>query len=183
MEPDPRDVMNEGSARQPRSFEPPPWEREQFEELARQRAEREAIEAEAQRARDEADLRAAEAKARQTRDAPVSVAGAEGVQDAVSAAAPHGDQPPVAAEADVMLIGLAAEEPDPLRYVWLVWLAVAGLFALLGVGTLVLGAVGVARAQGSSVATAWSFVLVVAGLASLGGAVWLTVRALGERGA
>jgi uncharacterized membrane protein YhaH (DUF805 family) len=82
-----------------------------------------------------------------------------------------------------MLLGLAAEEPRAFGWVWGVWLAAAILFALLGAGTIVFGSVGLATTQGSGVATAWALMLVVAGLASIGAAVWLTIRALRERGA
>jgi hypothetical protein len=170
--------MSDGSARHPRSFEPPPWERERFEELARRRAESDAAEAAIGQAREEAERAAAVQEAA----AAVGAAPGPGTRaEAQTVGTPTwGEVPP---DAELLLIELAAEEPRALGWVWLAWLAAAGLFAVLGVGTLVFGAVGLARAQGSSVATTWSFVLVLVGLASLGAAMWLTVKALGERGA
>jgi hypothetical protein len=182
--------MSDDPVRHARSFEPPPWERERFEELARRRAEREAAEAVALRARDdaarEAAARAATDEAEEAAAAAEPRTGGDAEEPAHAlpggrrAAAGHGSAVP---EADVLLMGLAAEEPRAFAHAWVAWIVAAGLFAALGLGTVVFGSAGLARAQGSSIATAWSFVLVVAGLASLGAAVWLTVRALKERGA
>lgn len=189
--------MSDESVRHPRSFEPPPWEREQFDELARARAEREAAEAAAPAAAVEAEppvqAVAAQAVAAQAVPAATVVpqAAAAGEPRTVTSVVPlsAGTEPEPAAggsesaQVDVMMLGLAAEEPKSFAHAWLVVLVSAGVFTTIGLAVLIVGVVGISRSQGSAMGTAWSFVLVLAGVCALGVAGWLLARALRERGA
>ncbi len=178
--------MTEEPIRQPRDFEPPPWEREQFDELARRRAEAAAAEAAAGRQAEQAAVAAAAEPAEGVEPAAVAVpAGARGPAEGMTRdeVAPRVSGGPDAASVDVMLMGLAAEEPRAFRNVWVVWIVAAVVFGAVGVIALVLGLFGVANARGSGVAVGWAMALNVGGIAALGTAGWMLTKALGERGA
>jgi hypothetical protein len=176
--------MTDEPRREPRSFEPPPWERERFDELARRRAEADA---------------AAAALAREQGAAPSEqVVQAEGdgpgaaplAQDAGPAAAAPAPAPTAAAAApldearvDVMMMGLAAEEPPAFPNVWVVWLVTGCVFGVLGLASLVIGGAGMFMSRGAGIGTTWAVVLGMTGLAGLGAAAWMVAKALGERGA
>ncbi len=200
--------MTDDSVRQPRKFEPPPWERDRFDELARKRAEEEA--AAAQLAADAAAAAAAapvapapEVAATVAPVAPAPAAPAE-VAPAPQAEAPVVMQPapqPVAAQApqpaapaaraaavvdpevEMMLAGLRSEEPRVFERVWIAWLVASAMFAAVGVFALYLGLAGVIRSNGSAGATMWSAMSDISGLAALACAIWMLVKALRERGA
>jgi hypothetical protein len=202
--------MTEDPIRHPRTFEPPPWEREQFDELARRRAEEEAAAertaaaaaAAAQRegpapeegaaaeerpateegAGPEERPAAVEAQPAPVQAAAVDPTPADAADADATAAAPR-TSGPEAAEVELMLVGLAAEEPKVMANAWIAWLVAAVLFALVGVSVLYLGIVGLIRNHGSATASAWSLMMDVSALAVLAAAVWMLVRALRERGA
>ncbi len=169
-------------------FEPPPWEKEQFEELARERerAAEEAAVAEAERADADAEGSLSEEHA--------SAIGAEGAVSADSAheagkrvdSAQEGREAadePDAANVDAMLMALRAEEPDPASEVWKVGM-VAGLFlTAMGLVLVVWSGVALARTLESGPTAylgAGVMGLMGAGLVALG--VWLVVRSLRKQG-
>ncbi len=153
--------------REARRFEPPPWERDRFEELAGRDREQE---------RTAQDLPAAE-------EAPPTGEREDAASPERRAEpAPVGEKPP-SAELDAMLLALKAEEPEALEGAWKVGLAAAVFMATLGLMLVVWGAVALARAGGAGAAGVMgSAIMTVMGalFAALG--VWLGVRSLRQRG-
>jgi hypothetical protein len=141
---------------QPRSFEPPPWEKEQFEELARQRRERE------RESLERAETEAAVARlAEMDRAAPGSPI----------------DEKQVSA----MLIQLSAEEPPALHGARRASKVAAAAVGLFGVAVITVGAVTGAMSIGKeALAGVGAAIVAFIGMVILGLAVWLWVRA--ERG-
>lgn len=157
--------MGDVPRREPRKFEPPPWERDAFEELRRRReqeqAERELEEA-LRRARmaeppQPAPLPDAQETAPQA-SAPPARAG-QGVSDGK----PQLDERRV----EQMLIQLSLEEPKAMRHVATFANAVAVAMAVSGLGFVVWSAVLFARtrtAGGDAVAAASPLVTTIASL-------------------
>jgi hypothetical protein len=152
--------------RVPRRFEPPPWERDQFEKRAREQAEREKAEKEALLAAQEAER-----------------AGQPGPQDSQVAentapATERLDEKQV----DLMMLTLRAEESENIGTVWLVGLSAGVLVGLIGIATVIWGAAALLNRKLGSVGTQGGMVLVVFGLTfvSIGG--WAIYRSLRQRG-
>lgn len=164
--------MSEEKKVAPRAFEPPPWEREAFEALARKRVEEQA---------------ALEALAAAERAASGSEAGAAGAD------APAGDAPaaepaqPAAPAVDdrqvqVMLMELGREETTPTRSVQLIARIAAVITGLIGAGMLAGGIFALQKAGGSTVGVMGSGALSVFGMCFFGMAAWVWVRSNRVRG-
>jgi hypothetical protein len=177
--------------REPSRFEPPPWEKEQFDQLSQERRERE----EAARLAEEA-ARAAESAARPS---AAGASGGDGQALGVTAGSPGGAaQPPRAngavavddapvdpAQMEEMFQELSAEEGDGLG------IAAERLRLGVGIALLVLGvllALVSMRLLASSFQTGGPAVLVGSsimgfmGVALAGAGLYLAVRSLRERG-
>jgi hypothetical protein len=164
--------MADESVKNPRGFEPPPWEADQFEKLARKRA-----------ADEEAERRRAQASG-----APVA---AEGVAEQLvtpaeepvaPAPAQVAGQPLDAAGADIMLIGLRAEEPRAMKDAWMVTMAAGAPIILMGLAMAVMGVVSMNGAkQNAAQQSMVSGVLVAGALALLGLGGWLVAKSLKTR--
>ncbi len=160
-----------------KAFEPPPWEQDQFEELARRKAaEKEAAEA-------PEGLTAAPVGA--TEPPPPATAAVEAV---AGAASPVGeieahDGPDEDPRIEAMLLGLKNEEPQFGTQMWKFALAAAAVLAAVGAVILVWGVYAVATAArtgplgslGGSVLVMFGFVF-----AGIGG--WIAFRTLRQRG-
>jgi len=187
--------MSEEKKVAPRAFEPPPWEREAFEALARKRAEEQAaLEAlaAAERAASGSEAATAEALAAEVLLAraamvPPTEAGASGAD------APAGDAPPAepaqpAAPAvddrqvQVMLMELGREETTPARNVQLIARIAAVITGLIGAGMLAGGIFALQKAGGSTVGVMGSGALSVFGMCFFGMAAWVWVRSNRVRG-
>ncbi len=169
--------MGDGERREPRRFEPPPWEREQFERLERERAAQ----------HQEAELEAALRAVRQREDAPV--ASENPVLDAPSSIAPEQttvgpdhEQAAVERLTERMLIDLRLQEAsNPREFVWFANIVSAAL-ALGGVGFIVWAATAFARSQATdtgvplappALAAVASGLMVLWGLMLMAGAILL----------
>ncbi|MBC7265476.1 MAG: hypothetical protein H5T75_00630 [Coriobacteriia bacterium] len=171
--------MGDVPRREPRKFEPPPWEREAFEELRRRKeqeqAERELEEA-LERARLAAELPAAEQ------------AGAPEARPVAEQAAPQGEGRPAQIDerqVERMLIQLSLEEPRATQQVSTVATAVAAGMAAAGLGFVVWSAVLFARTRATTdavpaasplVTTIASLLMMLWGFMMIGGAVLLWRR-------
>jgi hypothetical protein len=155
-----------------RGFEPPPWEREQFEELARRRAAAEADEAVVARAesQDAAQAPAGEDTPPSTVVSPAASAEAPGPREAV-------DERAVTA----MLMELSAEEGPTLAPVRQAGKVFAGIVGGAGAAMVILaiatGVRAVTAETGADVAGTGAAFIAVFGLLALGAAAWLWVRA------
>lgn len=170
--------------RDPKSFEPPPWEAAQFEELAR------AKEAEAQRAA--ATIEAAaetQADSQVQPDEPVRQEGTTTqvtTTEATAAEKPAGQAAPTAvSEAALMemMAGLAAEEPPATKGFWQLGAIAAVVLAAIGSMMLVFGIAGLAKtADAGLVGKLGGTILVGFGIGMIAIAIWVIVRTLKQRG-
>jgi hypothetical protein len=161
--------------REARQFEPPPWERDQFEALQRQR--REPVPAEP--VADAAGVTVAATEA----------AGPPGVQPEPPArqepeAARERSAVPaeVDAQAEAMLVQLQAEEPRLDESVKVISLFASGIVLFLGVSIFGWGFVASMRAWGNAMAMAASMFLLVVGLGLAALGYWLGLRATKRQG-
>jgi hypothetical protein len=176
--------------RQPKAFEPPPWEADAFEELRRRKSE-------------EDEARAASAAAEPARaDAgparPAAAGPAPGAGPAPVEAVPEPDAQAGAAEAAQeaatggqlderqvleMMAELAAEEPDVRRTAGNVAIASAMLLIALGGVLIVWGMAAFAGSRSTgTVGTFGGTALFMFGAGFIAAAIWLLVRTLRQRG-
>lgn len=150
-------------------FEPPPWEKEAFEALARRREE----EAEAARIAAEALAGAVVSPAVEV----VTVAAAVPAETAVSESSDEG----VAASAVVleerhvqaMLMQLRHEEPRFGKNAQAIGLVAVGFTAVIGLAMLVGGLLVASSSNGKATALAGGAVICIFGLSFLGMSVWV----------
>jgi hypothetical protein len=162
--------------RDPRSFEPPPWEADQFEELRRRREAEQAV-------RERAERLAAEAEAAEPKPGSEP---AENVPEPAPRGTPRtAETGPDPAEVDLMMMGLAAEEPDVARPFRIMGFVVAAIVAAVGAVTVIAGIWGlvVQAGRGGVMGSLAAWVVIAFGLLLVGGGGWLTVLAMKQRGA
>ncbi len=128
--------------REAKRFEPPPWEREQFEAMQRRRVEEEQASAEEPAPEEE----------------PAGLEPAEPAQEA--AEAPRGVSE---AELDAMLAQLQAEEPRAEEHLKAVGLFAAAIAAIVGVSMLAWGSYMLMTAQGRLAAVVGALILLAMG--------------------
>lgn len=155
-------------------FEPPPWEREAFEELQRKRAE-------------------VEPKPPEPTNQTVVTEEQEGspVEQAVSVTEGPAEEVAVAVEKNElderqvieMMALLAEEEPKLQEQTWKLALASALFVSALGSVMIVWGFAALVRARGTGViGVAGALVLAVFGILFVSIAAWMAVRTLRQRG-
>lgn len=156
--------------RPPKQFEPPPWERPQFEELQKaRRAEQDDAQI------SEEISRIAEPEAVPTAPTPQAVPTAT-----TKPASGPKDEDPAVIE---MLARLSAEEPPPSDAIWRVGLLSSLIVASLGVMMLVWGIIGLASTASQSPAGRMGGVILMTfGVGFIGLAAWMTDRSLKQRG-
>ncbi|MFA5844642.1 MAG: hypothetical protein WC971_07420 [Coriobacteriia bacterium] len=148
-------MTNGWDKRERRGFEPPPWERDKFEEIARQREAAEAEEAQ----------RRAEAQA------------ARAAKEAGEAAGPS------ESEMAAMVIQLRGEEPRSPKGAKALTLAVAAFMLSLGAGLAGWSAAAYAGARDAGLpALVGSVIVMLMGLFFLGVSVFLWARATRQQG-
>jgi len=162
-----------------KAFEPPPWERDQFEELARRK------EAEKAAAETVADaVRAQQAAAAVPETAPLPAATSEIVT-------PVPENAPGAETADVgedprieaMLLGLRSEDPPFGTDMWKVAIAAGAVLASVGAVMTVWGGIAMAAARRTGVTgSLGGGILVVFGLGFVVVGAWMAFRTLREQG-
>lgn len=183
--------------RKTKRFEPPPWEQNQFEELARKRAEQEAAQAEAQAAAEAeaeaqaaAEQTAAEAEEAQAEAAVETLAEAPEEPSSEAVAEPAITMPPATpprgleeARMTEMLADLASEEPPVSRGIWKVGVATGGVMVALGAVFLFWGmAALVAARRTGSVGVFGGAVLLFFGVGFVAGGMYLVVKNLRQQG-
>jgi len=165
--------------REPAKFEPPPWERDQFDELAKARVE--PGPAEAGGSEQGSPVPAAtmaeqvvEAVRESVKDDPGEGSEAQGSQPA----------PPIdPKKLEVMLMGLRAEEPRPEAAYWKVTTIAGALCAVIGLAITVWAVVAFVTLTKSGVrGVTLATVLLVFGLGFSVGGIWLVTRTLRQQG-
>ena len=176
--------------REARQFEPPPWERDQFEKHKREQAEREAA-AEAARAKVLAQQEAEQAAEKPDElpgiGAASATGGAVGAGALGAGEAGKASQEVHKAEIDekqvaLMMLDLRAEEPAALEGVWVVNMMAGVIVLLVGFASSIWGATALARRGLPVAATLGGFILLAFGLGFLGLGGWLIFKALRQRG-
>jgi hypothetical protein len=184
-------MSDDPSRKQPKGFEPPPWEREQFEELARRRA----AQADADAA---AAAEAAAAVVAAVEEAPSEASAIEEpvpepvgkieepAREAVAADAPPEHEAVDPRKVTAMLMELSAEEGPTMAPVRQAGKAFAGVVGGAGAAMLVLavftGMTAAGAETGADVAGTGAVFIAVFGLMAVGAAAWLWIRADRSRG-
>jgi hypothetical protein len=175
--------------RETRRFEPPPWERAQFERHAREQAEREraereaaaaAMQAAAVDAAQAAELELPEGTTRESRPVGHQASVAGGPSVAPSTAPAPAKEPVDEKHVTLMMLELRAQEPPPLEGAWKATVGAGVVVTLVGIVIGIWGAVAFFRL--GSAAGVGGAVLVGFGFAFAGIGGWLVFRALRQRG-
>ncbi len=169
-----------GQRRDKPTFEPPPWERDQFEELARQKAEAEQAQAEADAAlaaslaalaEPVAEEAPAPAEATEAREAQADQV--EGVEK------PELDPKHV----EVLMMGLRSEEPRPEEAYWKISMFAGVTSALIGLVVTTWGVVALATPKQPGIGPFMLVtMLLVFGVGFMAGGAWVVFNSLRQRG-
>ncbi len=154
--------------REARRFEPPPWEREQFEELARRRA-------------DEREKATSAPTSEEMAPAPTGERESDPVSGGSTTTASEKGADPEAF--DMMIEALRKEEPEAAPGAWKIGLAAAVLIGTIGLMLVVWGAVALARAgPAGSAGVMGSMIISVMGVLFVALGAWAGLRSLRQRG-
>lgn len=171
-----------------KAFEPPPWERDQFDELNRRKqAEQETAAEQAEQADVTAALEEAAAKAAGPDETvvPTAVIGEGNVEmssDTLVAGVADGggDEDE---RIDAMLLGLKSEEPPFGRQLWKVSIVAGMVLAATGLIMTVWGVFAIAATgRTGALGSLGGGILVAFGLGFSGVGVWMAFRTLRQRG-
>jgi uncharacterized membrane protein len=169
----------------PRPFEPPPWEKELYDELAQKEGEEPAGERGLDTVRESLGDREAVAEATEE---PVTPAEPERTTDEGALAAKTEGPPAASGDigdvAEKMLFELAAQESaEGPTHVWAWSLGVGLLVGLIGLSMATYSVVALSRTYGAGVtALAGSSIMGLFGLVMLGMGAWVAVRSWSKRG-
>lgn len=173
-------MAQEPQGREPRRFEPPPWEREQFEELERKLAEREraaAQELESETAQGDIPEPA------QPQEAEPEPPGEAAPKADAQRGAPIADRPAASSEIETMFLALKAEEGRSGGGIWKLGIAAGVFVGTIGVMLVIWGTVAMARSQGHGpVGTMGAMIMSLMGGLFIGLAAWMGLRSLRQRG-
>ena len=165
--------------KEPPKFEPPPWEREQFDAMAERRAAEEARAA-AEKAEAEKRMRAeqeaaTEAEAEAEKQLPRVAEETESSEGASDEAL---------SEVDQMMAVLQVEEPPAARSLWKAGVAAGAFMVVIGAVFMVWGIVAFQATRGAgAVGQLGAGILVFFGVGFIAIAAWTIQRSLRQRGA
>lgn len=176
--------------RERKTFEPPPWERDQYEDLARKQGGEAPLETEVLHAQPPitGDETAVNACGRAAENEPLG--GEPGVLKEGTAAQQattqgEGKKSNSLNERKVaaMLIDLQVEEPPALREVWKVAMVAAMVVGVIGAVLVMWGVAALVMApKTGQIGLIGGLVLLFFGAGFIGGGVWLAERTLRQRG-
>lgn len=176
-------MADRAGRRDPRSFEPPPWEQAQFQELAKLKTAEPVVTPE------EPQVHATIADADTSLITPGAVADEviEPQSPPTEAAGPiqTGDSGSAVDEAAMleMMAKLAADEPPVVQSIWQLAIIASTVLGSIGLMMVVFGAVGLARtARTGLTAVLGGSTLISFGIGMIALAVWMAVRTLKQRG-
>jgi len=175
-------MADRAGRRDPRSFEPPPWERAQFEELAKLKTPEQEPETEEASPVTVTEVGSATTVVDLTHKkvvetAPTSV----GVGSATGTTA----LPSAIDEAAMleMMAKLADEEPPVAQEIWRLAVVASTVLGSIGLMMIVFGAVGLTKtARAGLTGVLGGAILIVFGIGMIALAVWMVVRTLKQRG-
>jgi hypothetical protein len=174
-----------GQRRDKPAFEPPPWERDQFEELARQRREAEEAQAAANAALAQQQAAVLEAEALAQAEAPAEAGLIEELGEPVVAAGKAGAETPELdpKHVEVLMLGLRAEEPRPDEAYWKITMIAGVTSALIGMVVTTWGVVAMATPKKAGAGPILIvMMLLVFGLGFVIGGAWVVFKSLRQRG-
>jgi hypothetical protein len=169
-----------GQRRDKPTFEPPPWERDQFEELARQKREAEQAQAEADELK-AASLAVLDESADEESPVPVDPEEArpESRQPEEGAEKPELDPKHV----EVLMMGLRSEEPRPEEAYWKISMIAGVTSALIGLVVTTWGVVALATPKQPGIGPFMLVaMLLVFGIGFMVGGAWVVFNSLRQRG-
>lgn len=188
--------MPPSQRREPKRFEPPPWEKDAFDEMERRRREAEEEERRAAAALAEPQAQRAAARQEEQEEVAASSELKEPRQDKVASRGGAGESAAGTPGVDVqkperidqaqltaMLAELAAEEPRDDKTISSVTLVVSIAIFALGAMMIMWGMAAFVAAKGAgSQGTIAGSVLFLFGAGFIGGAIYLAVKSLQKRG-
>lgn len=170
--------------REPRGFNPPPWERDQFEQQERERVQQERAEKEQAARAKEARREDGLAETNSDSAGPGLEASGDGMRTAPPSTA---GEPAAGGELDEALVehlmlGLRAEEPPSLGSLWLVMVSAGIVLGLVGLALGVWGVAAMLNPAFGGMGKIGGTVMLVLCAAFVGGGAWMSYRALRQRG-
>ena len=176
--------------RERKTFEPPPWEHDQYEDRARKQGEEAPVETEVLNAQPPitGDATAVNACGRAAENEPLGVGPEVLKKDTAAqqaAAREEGQTPNSLNERKVaaMLIDLQVEEPPALREVWKVAMVAAMVVGVIGAVLVMWGVAALVMApKTGQIGLIGGLVLLLFGAGFIGGGLWLAERTLRQRG-
>jgi hypothetical protein len=175
-------IFPPGQRRDKPSFEPPPWEREQFDELAKRR-----------QAEDPIEQKDEERGAEGTAAGPDALKGGP-VPDATQEAGTEAPEPGAAADepagseldpkqVEVLMMGLRAEEPRLEGTYSKITMVVGALSAFIGLVLMTWGLMGMATPKRAGAGPLFLVgVPLIFGLGFIAGGVWVMFKSLRQQG-
>jgi hypothetical protein len=174
------------SRRPPRRFEPPPWERDQFEQRAREQAEREREAAEAaereRAAREAADLAEASRWEIEQVESDEGETSAEPIEAAEGKRQVGIDGRVDDSLMEQLILGLKAEETPTLGGVWVLAVWAGAILVLVGIAVGAWGVTVVVNPSLGSTGKIGGMVLLVMCMTFMGIGAWMGYRALRQQG-
>jgi uncharacterized membrane protein len=169
-----------GQRRDKPTFEPPPWERDQFEELAKQKAEAEQAQAEEDAAL-AASLAALAEPVAEEAPAPAEVAETREAQTDQVEGVEKPELDPKHVE--VLMMGLRSEEPRPEEAYWKISMFAGVTSALIGLVVTTWGVVALATPKQPGIGPFMLVtMLLVFGVGFMAGGAWVVFNSLRQRG-
>ncbi len=167
--------------REVKEFEPPPWEREAFEQLARER--RQAEEQSQRQEQQEQEQEPNEQPGEVLAEAAMQAFRAEAVAVDTDEASPEPAAPASGPAVEVMLSALRAEEPDVTAAAGKLGIVAAVFVVAIGTMLIVWGAVALARTlEAGPVGWLGSGIMVFMGIGLVSLGIWLGGRSLRKQG-
>ena len=171
----------------PKPFEPPPWEKEQFDELERRKAAEKAAEGSTEQATGAAAVGEEPSTAgpapEKQEERPLArepETRGDTAQAETASAGPKGEpvsQPSI----EAMLVQLKGEEPPVGKGIWKVSLAVSFVVVVIGLAVSTVGLVALSRRLGQA-GTLGGFVLLTFGISFIAIGIWVTFQTLRQQG-
>jgi len=171
-----------GQRRDKPSFEPPPWERDQFDDLARRRQESEPSEPAAEEGLDVSEVAGTSGEPAEAEAvSPLPDADAEQPDGLVETADVKPELDPK--QVEMLMMGLRAEEPRADEAYWKVSVIAGAFSALIGLMVVTWGLVALAAPKGNAAGTGLMVVMLLGvGIAFIAVGVWIVFKSLRQQG-
>lgn len=173
-------MVEEANRKQPKEFEPPPWEQDQFDELARRREE---LQKETELDEALAAMAVSQAQQKQESSEEREVEEAAGEEGEPKESGGSGENAVDAKLMESMLTQLKMEEPANDPSLWKVSVALSSVSILIGLMLVVWGVAALVRNTGEATGVIGGAILLLFGGFFIGLGGWMAVRSLKERGA